>query len=119
LLSTAALAVALAPVTVLAAPASAVPVPAVLHLDTEDRITWGVKPANADGPDGRRGVDLVADPGETIEEHIAVSNFGDVAATFALKAADGYLTANGRFNMLPSDQESVDAGTWFTVQETV
>ena len=50
---------------------------------------------------------------------IAVSNFSDVPATFALKAADGYLTANGRFNMLSSDQESTDAGTWFTVQESV
>jgi len=118
-LAAATLVVALAPATVLAAPASAVSSPAVLHLDTEDRITWGVKPANADGPDGRRGVDHVADPGETIEEYIAVSNFGDVPATFGLKAADGYLTANGRFNMLPSDQESVDAGTWVTVQETV
>ncbi len=88
-------------------------------LDTEDRITWGVKPADANGPDGRRGVDLVADPGTTVEEHIAVSNFSDVPATFALKAADGYLTANGRFNMLSSDQESTDAGTWFTVQESV
>ncbi|MHA7617481.1 hypothetical protein ACX12M_03075 [Cellulosimicrobium cellulans] len=93
--------------------------PTALPLDTEDRITWGAKPADANGPDGRRGVDLVADPGTTVEEHIAVSNFSDVPATFALKAADGYLTANGRFNMLSSDQESTDAGTWFTVQESV
>lgn len=114
-----ALAVGLLPVAAAAAPASAAPAPTVLQRDTEDRITWGVKPADADGPDGRRGVDLVADPGDTVEEHIAVSNFGDVGATFALKAADGYLTANGRFNMLSSDQESTDAGTWFTVQDTV
>ncbi|MFJ2520847.1 hypothetical protein ACIOWF_17890 [Cellulosimicrobium cellulans] len=92
---------------------------ASLSSDTDDRITWGVKPADADGPDGRRGVDLVVDPGETVEEHFAVSNFGDVSATFALKAADGYLTANGRFNMLSSDQQSVDAGTWIDVQDTV
>nr|WP_286185874.1 DUF916 domain-containing protein [Sphaerisporangium cinnabarinum] len=93
--------------------------PTTLPLDTDDRITWGAKPADANGPDGRRGVDLVADPGTTVEEHIAVSNFSDVPATFALKAADGYLTDNGRFNMLSSDQESTDAGTWFTVQDTV
>jgi len=118
-LAATALAVALLPATPLAVSASAAEAPTVLHRDTEDRVTWGVKPADANGPDGRRGVDLVADPGTTVEEHIAVSNFGDVPATFSLKAADGYLTANGRFNMLSSDQESTDAGTWFTVQETV
>lgn len=116
LATAAALVAALAPALPAAATSA---VPGVLPLDTEDVITWSVTPATADGPDGRRWVDLVADPGATIEEHLAVTNFGDVPATFALKSADGYLTANGRFNMLPSDQESVDAGTWFTVQETV
>ncbi|MGW6228251.1 hypothetical protein ACWFQT_14140 [Cellulosimicrobium cellulans] len=94
-------------------------VPGGLSLDTEDTITWSVTPADAGGADGRRWVDLTADPGQTVDEHLAVTNFGKVPATFALKSADGYLTANGRFNMLPSDQESTDAGTWFTVQETV
>ncbi|MCB7136441.1 DUF916 domain-containing protein [Cellulosimicrobium marinum] len=106
-----------------AADAAAVPsstsLAAHLPADTEDVITWSVTPADEDGPDGRRWVDLEADPGATLTEHLAVTNFGDVPATFALTAADGYLTANGRFNMLPSDQESTAAGTWFTVQDEV
>lgn len=38
---------------------------------------------------------------------------------FRLSAADGYFTEGGSFNMLPSDQESVDAGTWIEVQPSV
>ncbi|WP_225873355.1 DUF916 domain-containing protein [Cellulosimicrobium composti] len=116
------LAVAAAAVAALAPalPAAAGPAPASgLVRDAEETITWSVTPADADGPDGRRWVDLTVDPGQTVEDHLAVTNFGKTPATFALKSADGYLTANGRFNMLPSDRESRDAGTWFTIQETV
>ncbi|MFB8227687.1 WxL protein peptidoglycan domain-containing protein [Cellulosimicrobium sp. NPDC055967] len=91
----------------------------VLPLDTEDVITWGVKPADADGPDGRSRVELVLDPGASASEHLAVSNFSDVPVTFSIQAADGYINPKGRFNMLPSDRESTGAGTWIEVQDSV
>ncbi|QJW38513.1 DUF916 domain-containing protein [Cellulosimicrobium protaetiae] len=90
-----------------------------LPLDTEDVITWGVKPADADGPDGRSRVELVLDPGASASEHLAVSNFSDVPVTFSIQAADGYINPKGRFNMLPSDRESTGAGTWIEVQDSV
>ncbi|NUT47071.1 MAG: hypothetical protein HOV94_07080, partial [Saccharothrix sp.] len=71
------------------------------------------------GPDGRRWVEHTLDPGRVVTEHLAVRNFSDRPATFSLKAADGYLTDKGRFTMLPSDQPSVDGGTWLRVEETV
>ncbi len=39
--------------------------------------------------------------------------------TFRITAADGYFTTTGRFNMLNSDQDSVAAGTWITVADSV
>lgn len=75
-------------------------------------VTWSVRPANADGPDGRSWIEQTLDPGEEVVEHLALNNLSDSAVTFAIKAADGYLTPTGRFNMLPSDTPSVDAGTW-------
>ncbi|WP_069388045.1 WxL protein peptidoglycan domain-containing protein [Cellulosimicrobium cellulans] len=90
-----------------------------LSSDTDEQITWSLTPSGPDGPDGRRWVDIELDPGATVTDHVAVTNFSEVPATFALKAADGYQTRSGRFNMLPSNQESVDAGTWIDVQETV
>ncbi|GGM55060.1 hypothetical protein ACFFX1_19550 [Dactylosporangium sucinum] len=85
----------------------------------EDTVTWTVQPATAGGPDGRRWIERTLDPGQAVTEHLAVRNFGDTPAVFALKAADGYLTDKGRFNMLPSDRASVDGGTWVAVQPTV
>ncbi|SNY71352.1 hypothetical protein [Paractinoplanes atraurantiacus] len=82
-------------------------------------VTWTVQPAGKNGPDGRRWIEQTLDPGKTVTEHLAVRNFGDTSAVFALKAADGYLTDKGRFNMLPSDRKSVDGGTWISVQKSV
>jgi hypothetical protein len=82
-------------------------------------ITWAVGPSGEAGPDGRSWVELEIDPGATAVDHFAVRNLGDRDVTFALTAADGYLTPTGRFNMLPSDKESVDAGTWISMDETV
>jgi len=100
-------------VTVLTAPAPTGADPA------SPTLTWAVQPADQQGPDGRRWVELTLDPGQVVTEHLAVRNFSDGAVVFSLKAADGYLTDKGRFNMLPSNQESRDGGTWLTVQDTV
>lgn len=82
-------------------------------------VTWSVAPADADGPDGRSWVELELDPGESATEHLVVRNFGDETVTFAVDAADGYLTPTGRFSMLPSDVVSQDAGTWVDVAASV
>ncbi|GAA1829560.1 WxL protein peptidoglycan domain-containing protein [Agromyces salentinus] len=87
--------------------------------ETAAPITWSVSPADAAGPDGRSRVELELDPGASAADHLAVHNLGDEEVTFAITAADGYLTSTGRFNMLPSDQPSVDAGTWIEVADSV
>ncbi|MFY9712972.1 MAG: hypothetical protein WAK00_05815 [Microbacterium sp.] len=60
-----------------------------------------------------------ADPGQVHHDHLAVRNLSGFEVTFVLNAADGYLTDAGRFNTLPSDQESVDAGTWISLPDSV
>ncbi|MGI5240183.1 hypothetical protein [Dactylosporangium sp. CA-139066] len=82
-------------------------------------LTWAVQPADEHGPDGRRWIEVSLDPGQAVTEHLAVRNFSDTAVIFSLKAADGYLTDKGRFNMLPSASPSVDGGRWIDVQEKV
>lgn len=82
-------------------------------------VTWSVTPASADGPDGRRVMQIELDPGERVTEHLAVKNFSEREATFSLSAADGYYTETGRFTMLPADRPSVDAGTWVAVEPSV
>jgi hypothetical protein len=98
--------------------AAAVPaVPASAAND--DRITWSVVPADASGPDGRRVVDLVLEPGERATEHVAVTNQSATEVTFALSANDGYLTERGSFDMRPSSVPPVDGGAWIAVPDEV
>ncbi|MGN9910299.1 hypothetical protein ACTMTJ_22355 [Phytohabitans sp. LJ34] len=106
---------------VLAAVAVAVPIaPAgAMAEPTPPTLTWAVQPANQQGPDGRRWVERTLDPGQVVTERLAVRNFSDRNTVFSLKAADGYLTDKGRFNMLPSNQKSVDGGTWIKVRDKV
>ncbi|MDQ7904054.1 hypothetical protein RB614_05895 [Phytohabitans sp. ZYX-F-186] len=102
-------------VAVPAAPTGAMAAPS----PTAPALTWAVQPADERGPDGRRWMEHTLDAGQVVTERLAVRNFSDRPAEFSLKAADGYLTDKGRFNMLPSSQKSVDGGTWIRVQEKV
>lgn len=87
--------------------------------DPSDTVSWSATPADETGPDGRSWVELELDPGQSATEHLAVRNLGEREVTFSVTAADGYLTPTGRFNMLPSAEQSVDAGTWLTVAPRV
>ena len=94
--------------------------PLAMAASTDDgSVTWSVSPADANGADGRVRIETSLDPGETMVEHLVVKNLSATEVTFAIQAADGYRTPTGRFNMLASDQESVDAGTWVEAPENV
>ena len=93
--------------------------PPAFAADDDASVTWSVRPADESGPDGRSWVELTIDPGEQVTDHLALRNLSKSAVTFAIKAADGYITDTGRFNMLPSDKPSVDAGTWVSAPPAI
>jgi hypothetical protein len=93
-------------------------VPAAYAASADD-ITWSVTPADASGADNRGVIQQELDPGASAGDFFAVRNLSRTEVTFALSAADGYYTDNGRFNMLPSDRESVDAGLWIDLPDSV
>ncbi|WP_375384873.1 hypothetical protein [uncultured Microbacterium sp.] len=99
-------------------PASAAPAPSPSESGAA-RVTWAVRPADATGADGRAWIEWAGDPGVERSEHLVVSNYGDEEIEFRLTAADGYFTDKGRFNMLPSDRASTDAGTWISLPASV
>jgi hypothetical protein len=104
----------------LAAAAAPAPTSATAPATAEDGdITWAVTPADETGPDRRGVIEQELDPGQSRSDRFAVRNFSAVPVTFALSAADGYYSDNGRFTMLPSSQPSVAAGTWITMPESV
>jgi len=87
--------------------------------DNDGRVSWSVQPADGSAPDSRSWVEQTLDPGASAEEHLAIRNYGSQPVTFRISAADGYFTPTGRFNMLPSTQRSVAAGTWISVVDSV
>ncbi|MDQ1169138.1 hypothetical protein QE392_000942 [Microbacterium proteolyticum] len=89
------------------------------HAASDTDITWAVTPADESGPDKRGIIQQELDPGASRQDFLAVRNLSRSEVTFALTAADGFYTPTGRFNMLPSDQESVDAGLWIDIADTV
>lgn len=93
--------------------------PAAAATDEPPDLRWSVTPADESGPDDRRVVEHELDPGETVEDRFAVRNISEEEVTFTLTAADGFYTRTGRFDILASDRESVGAGTWITVPESV
>jgi hypothetical protein len=77
--------------------------------------TWAIQPSTEEGPDGRVSLRHAIEGGGEVSDVVAVTNFSDRAATFAVYASDGVVTADGSFDVLPADQEAVDAGTWITI----
>lgn len=93
--------------------------PAAVAADEAGAVSWSVSPGDASGSDGRISIEHELEPGESVEDHIVVRNLGAEQVIFRLSAADGFYTSSGRFDMLPSDQESVDAGTWISIAEEI
>ncbi|WP_164989969.1 WxL protein peptidoglycan domain-containing protein [Agromyces atrinae] len=82
-------------------------------------VRWSVTPADASASDARTTIEHTLDPGESRDDYIAVRNVSDQPVVFELTAADGFSTRTGRFDILPAGEESVDAGTWITLPDTV
>lgn len=80
----------------------------------EAATTWALAPADAEGPDGRVSLRHTIDAGGEVSDAVAVTNYGDRAATFAVYASDGTVT-DGNFDVLASDEAPVAGGAWITV----
>ncbi|UNX56121.1 DUF916 domain-containing protein [Georgenia sp. TF02-10] len=108
-----------AAVSVLVLAGVCAPAAASTQEEPSGTVTWSVRPADGSGEDGRAWVEQELDPGQSAREHLAIRNLSAEEVTFRVSAADGYFRENGRFSMLPSDRESVDAGRWIEVPEEV
>lgn len=99
--------------TIAAAPALAVDDSPAAPPSTDGIVHWSVAPADGDGPDGRVSLRHVLDPGETVDDAIAVTNLGDQPAEFAVTAGDGIVGTDGAFDI--EVEEASGSGTWITV----
>lgn len=96
--------------------AAASPTPhAEVSPDPSTSTTWTLQPSTEDGPDGRVSLRHVVEGGGTATDMVALTNFSDRPATFAVYASDGVVAPDGSFDVLPSDEEPADGGAWVTI----
>ena len=77
--------------------------------------TWALRPAAEDGPDGRVSLRHTLDAGAAASDLLALTNFSAQPATFAVYGSDGTVTGDGSFDLIPSDQQAQDGGSWLTI----
>lgn len=98
----------------LATPASAtVGLPASATVGPSTEIAWSVAPADADGPDGRVSLRHVLEPGQRVDDAIAVTNSSARPATFRVVVGDGVVGPDGAFDV--ASEPPADAGSWVQV----
>lgn len=90
-------------------PAPVGPTPA----SSSGALHWTVTPADASGPDDRVSLRHTVDPGQTVADHIAVTNLGAETATLRVLAGDGVLGRDGAFDIASGEPQ--DAGAWISV----
>ncbi|WP_158564033.1 WxL protein peptidoglycan domain-containing protein [Jiangella anatolica] len=96
----------------LALPATAAPAET-----PEAPTTWGIVPSGPDGPGDRAAFEYTLDPGTTISDVVAVSNYTEAPLTLDLYASDAVRNTQGGFDLLPAADEPVDVGSWVDLGE--
>jgi hypothetical protein len=77
---------------------------------------WSVGPADAAGvADSRTRLELQADPGASVQDHLVISNASTVERTFSVYGADAFNTGSGGYDLKPAATPAVDVGSWATV----
>ncbi len=79
-----------------------------------DRVTFGVEPASASGPDGRPGFVFSATPGGVLFDHVAVLNYSATPLPLRLYATDATETTGGGYGLLPAGAKPTGAGSWIS-----
>lgn len=79
------------------------------------RVTFGIAPASATGPDGRSSFDLGVTPGGVLSDDVALVNYSKVPLSLGLSATDGVETTGGGFGLLPPGVKPTGAGSWISL----
>jgi hypothetical protein len=79
------------------------------------RVTFGIEPAKASGPDGRPNFSFEMTPGAVLFDHAAVVNYSSTPLTLQLYATDAIETAGGGFGLLPATAKPTGVGVWISL----
>lgn len=88
----------------------------------DNLITWGITPApemTDDGPEERVSFRLELEPGQTITEEVAVTNYSPHDVVFELNTSEGTINDDGHFELLPAGETPTGAGAWIEIDAEV
>jgi hypothetical protein len=94
-----------------AAPAAAAPVAPVAG----NRVTFGLTPSSASGPDGRSELSYAVSPGEVLYDHVAALNYSSQPLTLQLYPSDAVETAKGSFGLALAGADQTGVGSWISL----
>jgi hypothetical protein len=80
-----------------------------------DRVTFGLTPSSASGPDGRSELAYAVSPGEVLDDHVAALNYSSQPLTLQLYASDAVETGQGGFGLAPSAAHQAGVGSWISL----
>jgi len=80
---------------------------------------WALTPTgdNPAEPGSRPNLSYQLAPGASVQDSVTVWNYGDAQLAFRIYARDAFNTPAGGFDLLRRDQQSVDAGSWITLEQ--
>ena len=79
-----------------------------------DEISWGINPG---GDEERSSFSYELDPGQSLEDSFAITNYGTKPLNLSIYGADGLTSANGALELLPATESSNYIGAWIHVEE--
>lgn len=78
----------------------------------EQVTTWGISPANENGPDSRVALQYVLSPGQTQSDYVVVTNYSDKPISLKLYPGDALLKTGNGFDIQSEDETSSHVGIW-------
>ena len=82
--------------------------------------SWALTPAGNTDPDAagnRPELAYEADPGTVIQDAVTLYNYSNEQLIFRVYATDAFNTEEGKFDILPGDQDPIDVGSWVKVEQ--
>jgi hypothetical protein len=80
-----------------------------------DRVTFGVTPSSASGPDGRSELTYDVSPGEVLYDHVAALNYSSQPLILQLYASDAVETTEGSFGLALAGAHQTGVGSWISI----
>ncbi len=80
-----------------------------------DRVTFGIAPASARGPNGRSYLSYGVTPGALLSDHVVVLNYSTIRLSLQIYVTNATETSSGGFGLAPAGRTPTGVESWVSV----